>query len=167
MSATTQINWDEAFRKNKSALLSLACQIVGPNLAEDVVQNAFMNAVRFNNFQGRSKLFTWLYKLTRNSALMMLRHNKSVYVLSEESLDNCLLLLTIEPCQFEEVERHELIERVKHAILLLPPDMQLIIRMRFAEYSYREVSTMKGCSIGAVKSQYSRAIKRLQLELNA
>jgi len=80
-----EVDWDEAFRLNYVHLRSLAIKIVGPNDAEDAVQTAFLNAVRTNNFAGRSSLRTWLYRLTINSCLMMLRkrNRKCEFVVCE------------------------------------------------------------------------------------
>jgi RNA polymerase sigma-70 factor, ECF subfamily len=45
--------------------------------AEDVLQNTFMKALQsIENFEGRSSLSTWLYRIAVNEALMLLRRHK-------------------------------------------------------------------------------------------
>jgi len=69
----------EAFRKlvteNSKRLYSLAWRIVGDEqIAEDVLQESFIKAYRqMNNFDGRSKVSTWLYRITTNTAIDMKR----------------------------------------------------------------------------------------------
>jgi RNA polymerase sigma-70 factor (ECF subfamily) len=48
-----------------------------PQDAEDVLQNTFINALtHIQNFEGRSNIATWLYRIAANEALMMIRKKK-------------------------------------------------------------------------------------------
>ena len=48
-----------------------------PQDAEDVLQNTFLNALtHIQNFEGRSSLATWLYRIASNEALMLIRKKK-------------------------------------------------------------------------------------------
>ncbi|HEX2996801.1 MAG TPA: sigma-70 family RNA polymerase sigma factor, partial [Anaerolineales bacterium] len=45
--------------------------------AEDVLQNTFLNVLtHISEFEGRSSLATWLYRIAANEALMLLRKKK-------------------------------------------------------------------------------------------
>jgi RNA polymerase sigma-70 factor (ECF subfamily) len=49
--------------------------------AEDILQETFIKALKnIQNFEGRSKLSTWLYRIAVNEALMLLRKRKGVVV---------------------------------------------------------------------------------------
>ena len=69
----------EAFRRlvedNSRRLYCLAWRIVGnEQLAEDVVQESFIKAYQqIDRFDGRSKISTWLYRITSNTAIDMKR----------------------------------------------------------------------------------------------
>ena len=46
--------------------------------AEEVLQETFIKAYdKLNQFEGRSKFSTWLYRIATNEALMMIRKKKS------------------------------------------------------------------------------------------
>ena len=48
-----------------------------PEDAEDVLQETFLTALRkLDGFEGRSKFFTWLYRISMNISLQKLRDNK-------------------------------------------------------------------------------------------
>lgn len=48
-----------------------------PQDAEDVLQNTFLNALtHLKDFEGRSSLSTWLYRIASNEALMLMRRKK-------------------------------------------------------------------------------------------
>ena len=56
-----------------------------PQDAEDVLQETFIKAYRsLPNFDGRSSVSTWLYRIATNEALMMIRRRKHVFVSIDE-----------------------------------------------------------------------------------
>lgn len=61
-----------------SPIYRLGLRMLGtPQDAEDVLQNTFINALtHIRNFEGRSSLATWLYRIASNEALMMIRKKK-------------------------------------------------------------------------------------------
>jgi RNA polymerase sigma-70 factor, ECF subfamily len=60
----------------------LALKMLGDEQdAEDVLQETFIKALKnIHNFEGRSKISTWLYRIAVNEALMLLRKRKGVIV---------------------------------------------------------------------------------------
>jgi RNA polymerase sigma-70 factor, ECF subfamily len=60
----------------------LALKMLGDEQdAEDVLQETFIKAFKnIHNFEGRSKISTWLYRIAVNEALMLLRKRKGVIV---------------------------------------------------------------------------------------
>ena len=61
-----------------SPIYRLGLRMLGnPQDAEDVLQNTFINVLtHIAEFQGRSSLATWLYRIAANEALMLLRKKK-------------------------------------------------------------------------------------------
>lgn len=59
-------------------LYNLALKVMGdPFEAEDVLQEAFISAYKaIDSFEGRSRLGTWLYRITYNAAMMRLRKKR-------------------------------------------------------------------------------------------
>ena len=64
--------------QNADRIYRLALKMIGnPQDAEDILQETFIKA--FNNidqFEGRSKISTWLYRIAVNESLMLLRSRK-------------------------------------------------------------------------------------------
>lgn len=57
--------------------------------AEDVVQTTFLNAMNaIGNFEGRSHISTWLYRIAMNEALMVLRKRKPEFVSTDEEVED-------------------------------------------------------------------------------
>jgi RNA polymerase sigma-70 factor (ECF subfamily) len=57
--------------------------------AEDVLQTTFIKALQHvAEFEGRSSLATWLYRIAANEALMLLRRKRPSISLDEESEDD-------------------------------------------------------------------------------
>lgn len=69
-----------------SQLYRLALRMLGnPQEAEDVLQETFINAFKhMKQFEGRSQLSTWLYRIAANQALMRLRKNEPDMVSVDE-----------------------------------------------------------------------------------
>jgi RNA polymerase sigma-70 factor, ECF subfamily len=61
-----------------SSIYRLGLKMLGNSQdAEDVLQNTFMNALmHLGNFEGRSSMATWLYRIAANEALMLIRKRK-------------------------------------------------------------------------------------------
>ncbi len=73
-------------RQHGSQMYAVALRIMGdPDEAEEVVQDAFISACgKMASFEGRSKLSTWLYRITTNAALMRLRKRRDDTVSLDE-----------------------------------------------------------------------------------
>lgn len=69
-------------------LYGLALRMLGDPLeAEDVLQESFLKAFNaIDQFEGRSKISTWLYRITSNEALMRLRKKRPALVSVDEPL---------------------------------------------------------------------------------
>lgn len=66
--------FDEWVRNDHEALVRVASAIVGPASAEEVVQDAWLAAIRhLHKFEGRSSLKTWLTSIVVNQAKTRLR----------------------------------------------------------------------------------------------
>ena len=66
------------YETNKARIYSTAYRMLGNSAdAEDVVQDVFIKAYRkLDTFEGRSQLSTWLYRITINRCLDILRKRK-------------------------------------------------------------------------------------------
>lgn len=73
--AGDQASFSEIVKRHRSRVYGTALHITGSHSdAEDIAQEAFVRAYRgMAKFDGRSELFTWLYRITVNTALNHLR----------------------------------------------------------------------------------------------
>ncbi len=81
--------FEQLVRDRGGPMLAVAKRIVrDDHEAADAVQDAFITAFRrIDQFDGRSKLSTWLHRVTVNAALMRLRKQRR---LAERSVDDLL-----------------------------------------------------------------------------
>ena len=80
--------FEKLVRWHYSRLFAVALRILrADSEAQDAVQDAFIMAYRaMDRFDGRSKLSTWLHRITVNASLMKLRKVKRLSEVSVEDL---------------------------------------------------------------------------------
>ena len=136
-----------------------------PEEASDVAQDAFVRAyAKLRGFRSASGLYTWLYKITLNIGLNVLRKRKSrsFIRLSEPSAPQ----LSISANQERDISRTELRNRIEEAIAELPTKQRAIFVLRqYDELSHREIAGVVGSSEGAVRAGYFHAVRKLQASL--
>ncbi len=137
--------------------------------AEDVLQEAFLKAYsRLDQFQGNSRFYTWLVRITVNEALMNLRRTKTRKTVSLdqeiESQDGPFRrqAASEEESPEERYGRLETREYLAKAIDGLSEAYRSVFVLRDIEgLSTEETAEMLDLSVSAVKSRLLRA--RLQL----
>lgn len=141
--------------------------------AEDVLQNTFLKALQhLPNFEGRSSLSTWLYRIAANEALMMLRKRRPTIPVDENADDSDD---DFTPTQFTDwcclPEQEFLTDESKRqldlAIQRLPETLKVVFLLRDIEgLSIRETSEALGLSETAVKTRLLRARLHLRESLS-
>jgi RNA polymerase sigma-70 factor (ECF subfamily) len=158
-------------------LYRLALKMLGnePD-AQDVLQNTFLKAFQhIREFEGRSKLSTWLYRIASNEALMMVRKRRPetnfTDTIQEQDEDQIL-----DPVQFtdwcclpeEEFLTSESRAALDRAVQRLPETLRIVFILRDIEgLSIQETSQALGLSETAVKTRLLRARLRLREELSS
>lgn len=145
-----------------------------PQDAEDVLQETFMKALRgIRQFDGRSSLSTWLYRIATNEALMALRRQKPDLISTDESLET--EAGEQEPIQIvdwcclpeEELMSAEAQRYLDVAIDHLTPSLRAVFVLRDIEgLSTQETGEILNLSETAVKTRLSRARLHLREELS-
>jgi len=127
--------------------------------ANDVLQNVFIKAwMNLEDFQNKSKLSTWLYRIAINESLDFLRKQKHQQVLStDENMTVSNKLLADEYFDGDETEA-----LLQEAIASLPEVQRVVFNLRyFDEMKYSEISSVLGTSEGALKASYHLAVKKI------
>ena len=155
----------------------LALKMLGNPLdAEDVLQNTFLQAFQhIGEFEGRSSLSTWLYRIASNEALMLLRKRRPEITFTDtapEQDDST----DLDPVQFtdwcclpeEEFLMTESQAALDRAVQLLPETLRIVFVLRDIEnLSIQETSQALDLSETAVKTRLLRARLRLREELGS
>ncbi len=154
----------------------LALKMLGiPSDAEDVLQNTFLKAFQhIKDFEGRSSISTWLYRIASNEALMLLRKQRpetSFSDLETEESDNS----DYSPVQFadwralpeEEFLTSESKAAMDQAVSHLPESQRIVFILRDIEgLSILETGQVLNLSEAAVKTRLLRARLHLREELS-
>lgn len=159
-------NFEESILPHLDAAYNLARWLIrNPADADDVVQEAFLRALRFfDGFRGGDSR-AWLLKIVRNTCYSWIRKNRPTERFDEfdETVHSGKDLG--EDAEAKLVSRSES-ERLTKAIETLPAVFREVLILReFEGLSYREISDVTGIQMGTVMSSLSRARQRLREEL--
>ncbi|MDE5608340.1 MAG: RNA polymerase sigma factor [Muribaculaceae bacterium] len=129
--------------------------------ANDLLQNTFLKAWQsLDNFRGDAKLSTWLYKIAINESLTHLEREKKR---SGVSLDDEASSLVHAIEADEWVDGDELSLKLRKAVAQLPEKQRIVFNMKyFDDMKYEEMSEILGTSVGALKSSYHFAVKKIE-----
>ena len=127
--------------------------------ANDVLQNVFIKAwTNIGDFQNKSKLSTWLYRIAINESLDFLRKQKAASAISaDEDLSVANRLMADEYFDGDETEA-----QLQEAIAKLPDVQRTVFNLRyFDEMKYSEMSRLLDTSEGDLKASYHLAVKKI------
>ncbi len=138
--------------------------------AENIMQETFYSMVKhLNQFDNKSKLSTWLYRIIANHCLMQARKEKNrnfVSIDNDESLFEEKYAVDYSRLPTKYTENEELKKILDEAISKLSPDYRMIFLLRDVEgLSTEETAEAAGLTISAVKSRLHRARAFLRNEL--
>lgn len=129
--------------------------------ANDVLQNCFIKAYRsIHTFEGKSKLYTWLYRIATNESITFLNKRKRE---ATASLDGEASLVANRLSADSFFDSEAVQQRLQKAIESLPDKQKLVFNLRyFDEMPYEEMSEMLGTSEGALKASFHHAVKKVE-----
>ncbi|GJG27131.1 DNA-directed RNA polymerase sigma-70 factor [Segatella bryantii] len=133
--------------------------------ADDVLQNTFIKV--WNNldqFEGKSSLSTWLYRIAINESLDFLRKKKQeldIDIDADVSVANRLLADDF----FDGDEMQALLQE---AISRLPEKQRVVFNMKYYDgMKYSDMSKILGTTEGALKASYHIAVQKITEFLKA
>ncbi|MCM8756998.1 MAG: sigma-70 family RNA polymerase sigma factor [Candidatus Omnitrophica bacterium] len=159
-----QERFTEIFRKEGGKVYALAYRLSGNEAdARDVVQEVFTKLYQhLDRFEGRSQLFTYLYRMTFNVWCNLVRQKKRSRWPSPAE-PKVLGRLDPRDSSEELLKKEERVQYVRQALEKLSPQEKLIIVLRdIEERSYQEIASVLKCRLGTVKSRLARARGRLR-----
>jgi RNA polymerase sigma-70 factor (ECF subfamily) len=152
---------DALVDRYQQRLFNVALRMLG-NVqdAEDVTQTVFLNAFhKLRTYDPRYKFFSWIYRMTVNESLNLLKRRKPTVPL-EDDLD------ILAPGGDAAADRGEVEDRVGSALMSLTPDDRAVVVLRhFVSFSYQEIAAVLEIPVQTVKSRLFTARERLRLAL--
>jgi len=127
--------------------------------AEDVTQTVFLNAfLKLRTFDPRYRFFSWVYRMTVNESLNVLKRRKRTVTLEDEP--------AIPAPEAVPEGATEAQDRLSQALLCLKPDDRALVVLRhFLFFSYEEMANVLEIHVKTVKSRLFSARERLRMAL--
>jgi len=145
-----------------------------PAEAQDVAQEAFIKAYRaMPAFRGDSAFYTWLYRISINTAknyLVALQRRPVDYDLDLQDPDNYEANARLRDEESPEglVLQEELRQTVERTIASLPEELRTAIMLREMDgLSYEEIAQAMDCPVGTVRSRIFRAREAIDKSIAA
>lgn len=129
--------------------------------ANDVLQNTLIKVYRgILQFEGKSQLYTWLYRIATNEALTFLQSKSRR---SADALDDMMVALANRLKADEWFDGDEVQIQLQQAIAQLPDKQRQVFNLRyFDEMPYEEMSVLLDTSTGALKASFHHAVKKVE-----
>jgi RNA polymerase sigma-70 factor (ECF subfamily) len=156
--------FEEFFLPHLGAAYNLAFWLVGRDAdAQDVVQEAYLKALKgFNGFRGTNAR-SWLLKIVRNAAYSWAKKhsNDSNMIRFDEAIHAATWDERLSPSPLQDR-----INQLHAALTQLPAEFREILLLRDIEgWSYKQLASILKIPSGTVMSRLNRARRRLRQEL--
>jgi RNA polymerase sigma-70 factor (ECF subfamily) len=128
--------------------------------ANDITQQVFLKvAERLDDYDPKFKFFSWIYRITVNESLNLLRRNNREEPLEDE--------MDLPAADWATPERQlgdaQLSERIRSALMGMTTNDRTVLSLRhFSECSYREIGQILDLDEKTVKSRLFEARQRLR-----
>lgn len=167
--------FSDLIEQTSAKIYSLGLRMLGNEQdAEDILQETYLKALKaLPNFEKRSSINTWLFRIAANEALMLLRKRKAGMNTVDidrgddeeetpiEILDWCCL-------PEQEMVSAETRTMLNKAADQLSPALRIVFQLRDVDgFSGQETALILGISEDAVKTRLVRARLKLREELSA
>jgi len=160
-------------RSYETSTYNLVFRMLGPFVAdaEDITQEVFITILQsISQFQQRSRLSTWIYRIAVNKCRNHLKHlrrrraEKHVMFEDDETLSQASSLANRSIARPDrEAEAKEVQRFIQTAMSHLPDDHREIVVLRdILALSYEEIESITSLRAGTVKSRLFRARQSLR-----
>jgi RNA polymerase sigma-70 factor, ECF subfamily len=156
--------FEEIVRSYLPRVMAVAQNLVGRSGdAEDVAQEVFFKVhKKLQDFREEASLYTWLYRVTVNTATDFLKRRSHRPLGQVEEIDN-VPVADSGDTPLSAISRTDLAREVREAIQEVPVPFRTVLVLREIEQlTYEEIAATMNCSIGTVESRLFRARARLK-----
>ncbi len=132
--------------------------------AEDVMQEAFLNAFRkLDTYKGEVNFGSWLKKIVINKALDHIKAQKNEF----DEINENYLYIEDEEIEVNDNDIDKTVEKIKQAIMKLADNYRIILTLYLLEgYDHQEIAQILGINPSSSRSQLTRAKNKLKLLMN-
>lgn len=125
--------------------------------ADDLLQNTFIKVYqKLSSFEGKSSLYSWMYRIAINEALGFIKSNK-------RHIAGDLEELTIQLKSDPYFNGDESYEKLIHAMHQLPEKQAQVFQLKyFDNLKYDEICEILGGTVGSLKASYHHAVKKIE-----
>ena len=133
--------------------------------SEDVMQQVFIKAWKgLENFRADSAIYTWLYRIAFNETHTFLSREskRKTTDLDPPVFENSISI------EGKEYSAGEIEYLLNQAMDILPEKQRLVFELKyFEDLKFKEISEITGTSVGALKTSYHLAVKKIEEKLKA
>ncbi|MHB9011902.1 MAG: RNA polymerase sigma factor [Ignavibacteriaceae bacterium] len=129
--------------------------------ADEVVQEVLIVLYnKLKDFQFKSSLYTWIYKITSTRSINYLKKRNLRQIFSFDDLE--AKSVSSSEDVIKDLETKEKLDRLEKALQKVPLRQREVFIMRnFDEMSYEEISEITGITTGGLKANYFHAMKKI------
>jgi RNA polymerase sigma factor (sigma-70 family) len=135
--------------------------VVEHNDTDDVLQNSFVKAWRgLGTFEGKSQLYTWLYRIATNESITFLEQKRRHQATSFDDVASGLSQQMRADTWFDG---DEIQLKLREATAQLPEKQRIVFNMRYYdEIPYEQMSAVLDTSVGALKASFHHAVRKIE-----
>lgn len=159
--------------KYQKRIIALAYRFVNDSMeAQDIAQESFIKAFKAApGFRGDSAFYTWLYRITINTAKNYLQSRGRRTPLQDVNVDDDEQFIM--DSNFENnaspealIQRDQLKDVIFKCMSQLPDELQQAIKLREIDgMSYEDIAAVMDCPIGTVRSRIFRAREAIDKQI--
>ncbi len=162
LQSNEQRHFSKLYDRFSPALLGLILKwIKDKELAENLLQDVFVKAWRNRELYDAAKgrMFTWLYRITRNICIDHLRskaHKKVIVVLPEDNSTGVKMFFVREGLLPDAIGLRKLVDMLRRE------EKEVVELMYFNGFTQRQIAELMNIPLGKVKTRMKKAIKELR-----
>jgi RNA polymerase sigma factor (sigma-70 family) len=153
---------EDLVERTYSAVFASLYRLCGDReLAADLTQETYQKAwAALKGFDGRSQLFTWLYRIAYTTFLNYIRRPRRMASLDEEE---SFEVRDESPPADEVLANAEVAERLREAVMKLPEDLRFTVTAHFwGGLPVKEIAGIENITTVAIRKRLHRAFSILE-----
>ncbi len=165
------LGFDRVHEEYRQRIRRYVARLAGEHEADDLTQEVFLKVSRaLPDFQGKSSLSTWIYKVATNTVLDRLKspaHRQAILEAQDIDSEGVAPMPDDNPLSVDQqLIREQMSECIREVVAKLPPDYRAVIALsEMEDLKNSEIADVLGISLDAAKIRLHRARTVLKKEL--